>query len=61
MEPSFYRGDILFITWDYTEPAAGDIVVYKIPHQPIPIVHRVLSTQLLYVFINLVIMGITTV
>lgn len=45
MEPSFYRGDILFINWDYTPPTPGDIVVYKIPTQEIPIVHRVISTQ----------------
>ena len=45
MEPSFYRGDILFITWDYTEPSPGDIVVFKIPNQEIPIVHRVIATQ----------------
>jgi len=45
MEPSFYRGDILFINWDYTEPSPGDIVVFKIPNQEIPIVHRVISVQ----------------
>ena len=49
MEPSFYRGDILFINWDYGIPASGDIVVYRIPGQEIPIVHRVVSTQLLYI------------
>ena len=45
MEPSFYRGDILFINWDYTNPSPGDIVVYKVPSQEIPIVHRVISVQ----------------
>lgn len=45
MEPSFYRGDILFINWDYTPPSPGDIVVYKIPSQEIPIVHRVIALQ----------------
>ena len=45
MEPSFFRGDILFINWDYTYPIPGDIVVYKVPSQPIPIVHRVIAIQ----------------
>ena len=45
MEPSFHRGDILFINWDYTNPSPGDIVVYKVPSQEIPIVHRVISVQ----------------
>lgn len=45
MEPSFYRGDILFINWDYTPPSPGDIVVFKIPNQEIPIVHRVITIQ----------------
>ena len=45
MEPSFFRGDILFINWDNTPPIPGDIVVFKIPNQEIPIVHRVISIQ----------------
>ena len=45
MEPSFYRGDILFVNWDYTNPSPGDIVVFKVPSQEIPIVHRVISVQ----------------
>jgi len=45
MEPSFFRGDILFINWDYTNPSPGDIVVYKVPNQVIPIVHRVIGIQ----------------
>ena len=45
MEPSFFRGDILFINWDYTTPSPGDIVVYKVPNQAIPIVHRVIGVQ----------------
>ncbi len=48
MEPSFFRGDILFINWDYTPPSPGDIVVFKIPNQEIPIVHRVIGLQPLY-------------
>ena len=53
MEPAFYRGDILFINWDYTPPTPGDIVVFKIPNQEIPIVHRVIALQHLLVFYNL--------
>jgi signal peptidase len=45
MEPSFWRGDILFINWDYTDPNPGDIVVFKTPNQDIPIVHRVVAFQ----------------
>ena len=45
MEPSFFRGDILYIDWDYTIPTPGDIVVYKVPNQVIPIVHRVIGVQ----------------
>lgn len=42
MEPAFQRGDILFL-WNRNDRAnVGDIVVYEIPGQPIPIVHRVL-------------------
>lgn len=45
MEPSFYRGDLLFINWDYTNPSPGDIIVYKIDTQEIPIVHRIIALQ----------------
>jgi hypothetical protein len=46
MEPAFYRGDLLFLV----NPAnkryeTGDITVYRIPGQDIPIVHRVLETH----------------
>lgn len=46
MEPAFYRGDLLFLV----NPSrvmyhTGDIVVYKIPGQDIPIVHRILETH----------------
>ena len=47
MEPHYHRGDILFITHDFKPPVPGDVVVYKIPGQEIPIVHRTISTQLL--------------
>ena len=45
MEPNFSRGDILFIYNDKEPTVPGDIVVYKIPEQEIPIVHRTIATQ----------------
>ncbi len=46
MEPAFYRGDILFlVNPPNTRYENGDITVYKIPGQDIPIVHRVLETH----------------
>lgn len=46
MEPAFYRGDLLFLTNPpNTRYQNGDITVYKIPGQDIPIVHRVLETH----------------
>ncbi|TFK28650.1 signal peptidase complex catalytic subunit SEC11 [Coprinopsis marcescibilis] len=46
MEPAFYRGDLLFLTNPPSEHyKTGDITVYKIPGQDIPIVHRVLETR----------------
>ncbi|KAI0046783.1 hypothetical protein FA95DRAFT_1519797 [Auriscalpium vulgare] len=46
MEPAFYRGDLLFLTNPpKTRYITGDITVYKIPGQGIPIVHRVLETH----------------
>jgi len=46
MEPAFYRGDLLFlVNPPNTRYEVGDITVYKIPGQDIPIVHRVLETH----------------
>ncbi|PPR07831.1 hypothetical protein CVT24_003107 [Panaeolus cyanescens] len=46
MEPAFYRGDLLFLTNPVNERyQTGDITVYKIPGDEIPIVHRVLETH----------------
>ncbi|KAI0312713.1 hypothetical protein OF83DRAFT_1176377 [Amylostereum chailletii] len=46
MEPAFYRGDLLFlVNPTNTRYETGDITVYKIPGQDIPIVHRVLQTH----------------
>ena len=44
MEPSMYRGDILFLH-KQTPIANGDIVVYSVEGQGIPIVHRITSVQ----------------
>lgn len=47
MEPAFYRGDLLFLTMPgpQTRFEVGDITVYKVPGQEIPIVHRVIETH----------------
>jgi len=45
MEPAYYRGDILFLTF-YDDPIVpGDVVVFKLKEQDIPIVHRVIAVQ----------------
>jgi signal peptidase len=44
MEPSYYRGDILFLMRRETIET-GDIVVYQIQNEAIPIVHRVITIQ----------------
>ena len=44
MEPSYYRGDILFLLRkEHLVP--GDIIVYQIQNEAIPIVHRVITVQ----------------
>lgn len=44
MEPAFYRGDLLLLTNDYSDPIrAGDVTVFKIDGRDIPIVHRVIK------------------
>jgi signal peptidase len=45
MEPAFYRGDLLFLSMPSGPLRVGDITVYKVPGQDIPIVHRVLETH----------------
>lgn len=46
MEPAFHRGDLLFLTnWVHEPYYTGEILVYKIPGAPVPIVHRVLETH----------------
>ena len=46
MEPSYYRGDILFLTNYDNAPQVGDIIVYRMRKDDIPIVHRVATVQL---------------
>ena len=45
MEPGYYRGDILFLTHYDKVPELGDIVVYQMKREDIPIVHRVIAVQ----------------
>lgn len=46
MEPAFFRGDLLLVT-HFKEPLTiGDIIVFKIPNQDIPIVHRAMIVQI---------------
>ena len=45
MEPAFYRGDLLLVTHFDEDMKAGDIIVFKVPNQDIPIVHRALILQ----------------
>ena len=44
MEPSYYRGDILFLM-RREEIIPGDIIVYQLQNEAIPIVHRVTTVQ----------------
>lgn len=45
MEPAFYRGDLLLVTHFPEDLRMGDIVVFKIKDQAIPIVHRAMVMQ----------------
>ena len=45
MEPAFFRGDLLFVTHWQEEMTGGDIIVYSLPNQDIPIVHRAMYVQ----------------
>ena len=47
MEPSMYRGDIL-VLYKQKTINIGDVVVYQIPTQGTPIVHRISSLQDVY-------------
>jgi signal peptidase len=43
MTPSFVRGDLLFLSYTSRPLEIGDIVVYRLKGQAIPIVHRILE------------------
>ncbi len=45
MEPAFYRGDLLLVTHFKEDLIMGDIIVFKVPNQEIPIVHRAMVIQ----------------
>ncbi|MCP9258016.1 DNA-directed RNA polymerase II subunit RPB7 [Dirofilaria immitis] len=46
MEPAFYRGDLLLLTNDDSDPIrVGDITVFKVEGRDIPIVHRVIKVH----------------
>lgn len=45
MEPGFQRGDILWLDNNMENVTIGDIVVFKINHKEIPIVHRVIEVH----------------
>uniref|UniRef100_A0A0G4H6A8 Signal peptidase complex catalytic subunit SEC11 n=1 Tax=Chromera velia CCMP2878 TaxID=1169474 RepID=A0A0G4H6A8_9ALVE len=45
MEPCFYRGDILFLTWKPDPVLAGDVIVFNVDGRDIPIVHRIISVH----------------
>jgi signal peptidase I len=43
MEPSFCRGDILFLTMGDAPVRTGEIVVWNADNKEIPVVHRVIQ------------------
>lgn len=45
MTPAFVRGDLLFLALPNDKIAVGDICVYKLKGQAIPIVHRILEVH----------------
>lgn len=45
MEPAFYRGDILFVSHRDEKVWPGDIMVFNIKRESIPIVHRAMVVQ----------------
>ena len=50
MTPIFERGDLLFLAMPSTPLRAGDIPVFQIKGQSIPIVHRLLEIHKEYCF-----------
>ena len=49
MTPIFERGDLLFLAMPSTPLVVGDIPVFQIKGQSIPIVHRLLEIHIEYV------------
>lgn len=45
MEPAYYRGDILFVSNWKGRADVGDVIVFKISREVIPIVHRAIHAQ----------------
>lgn len=45
MEPTFQRGDILFLNNAVQDVHVGDVVVFKVKDRDIPIVHRILQVH----------------
>ena len=45
MEPAYFRGDILFLHNLEEQKRAGDVIVFRLKDQEIPIVHRTLISQ----------------
>jgi len=45
MEPTFYKGDILFLNNDPSPLQIGEIIVFQIEGRDIPIVHRILEVH----------------
>lgn len=43
MEPSFFRGDILFLNMGSAPVRTGEIVVYNADDKKIPVVHRIIQ------------------
>ncbi|KXN70020.1 hypothetical protein CONCODRAFT_7486, partial [Conidiobolus coronatus NRRL 28638] len=42
-EPTLYRGDLIFQHLDSSPFRIGELVVFRLPGRPIPIVHRILK------------------
>ena len=43
MEPAYFRGDILFVSDWKKRVDVGDVIVFMIESEVIPIVHRAIS------------------
>jgi len=52
MEPAMIKGDVLVLNNAFTPVEVGEIVVFRIHTQEIPIVHRILENRFLYVILG---------